>query len=98
MKGDKKMTKQEMKRRETVEKWLDKHIKMMNKRNSSDMDLDNGVRLMTCGQSDYVQLYDCIQKIGEILPYLNISINGDDERKEYSFTYKGVQFIEVQHE
>ena len=97
MKGDKKMTKQEMKRREAVEKWLDKHIKMMYKRNNSDLNLDNGVSLMTCGQSDYVQLYDCIEDIGKILTYLDISVEEDGDRTERSFIYKGVKFLEVKH-
>lgn len=92
------MTKMELKRREAVEKWLDKHIKMMYKRNSSDLDLDNGVSLMTCGQSDYVQLYNCIEDIAKILTYLTIDVKKSDDRTERSFIYKGVQFIEVQHE
>ena len=89
------MTKMEQKRREAVEKWLDKHIKMMNKRNSSDIELDDGTKLATCGQADYVQLYNCVENIGKILTYLEISVVEDGDRTERSFIYKGVKFLEV---
>lgn len=89
------MTKKELKTRETVERWLDKHIKMMYKRNSSDIKLDDGTRLQTCGQADYVQLYNCVQEIGKILTYLEISVVEDGDRTERSFIYKGVKFLEV---
>lgn len=89
------MTKKELKTKETVERWLDKHIKMMYKRNASDIKLDNGIKLATCGQASYVQLYDCIEDIGKILTYLDISVEEDGDRTERSFIYKGVKFLEV---
>ena len=95
MKGDKKMTKQEMKRREAVEKWLDKHIKMMNKRNSSDIELDDGTKLQTCGQTDYIQLYNCVEHIAKTLTYLTVNTEESGDRTERSFIYKGVKFLEV---
>ena len=91
------MTKKELKTRETVERWLDKQIKInIKRRDNQTLEVNKNLTLEICGVSDYIQLYNCIDKIADILGYVNLLKNEDNHRsEEYYFIYKGVRFLEV---
>ena len=91
------MTKNEWKTRELVESWLDKQIKIHLKRiENASFTVNDDFELNICGTSDYIQLYNCIDKIANILNYVKVSKSDRaDGNEEYYFVYKGVKFIEV---